>query len=347
VVRLAETLGYPVLADPLSQVRCGPHHRPLIIDSYEVFLREADIVEQFAPDVILRFGPVPVSRAALLFLQRHAGVRQIVVDEPEKWPDFTFTATDVIHCHPRLLCDGLIAALDGRESAEPDWAARWHAVAAATRSALEAGLHAAESISEPGAVAALAAVLPAGATLFAGNSMPIRDVDIFFPGGERPVQMLGNRGASGIDGIVSTALGASTAASPLVLLIGDISFYHDLNGLLAAGRHGLSATIVLLNNDGGGIFSFLPQAGYPEHFEELFGTPHGLDFRHAAALYGLAYARAERAEDVRQALAASLAAPGVSLIEVRTERGANLRLHRQVIADALVAARQTSVPKVP
>jgi 2-succinyl-5-enolpyruvyl-6-hydroxy-3-cyclohexene-1-carboxylate synthase len=119
-----------------------------------------------------------------------------------------------------------------------------------------------------------------------------------------------------------------------------------MNGLLAAKRHDLIAAIVLLNNDGGGIFSFLPQAGYPEQFEDLFGTPHGLDFRHAAAMYGLDYTRAETREAFCAALRQSLSAPGVSLIEVPTERAANLRLHREVIGRAVTAVRERFAPQV-
>jgi 2-succinyl-5-enolpyruvyl-6-hydroxy-3-cyclohexene-1-carboxylate synthase len=108
--------------------------------------------------------------------------------------------------------------------------------------------------------------------------MPIRDLDTFFFCNDKNIRIMANRGANGIDGVVSTALGASTVPNPLILVIGDLSFYHDLNGLLAAKLHQLNITIILINNDGGGIFSFLPQAGLPRHFETLFGTPIGLDF---------------------------------------------------------------------
>ncbi|HWQ28998.1 MAG TPA: thiamine pyrophosphate-dependent enzyme, partial [Dehalococcoidia bacterium] len=148
----------------------------------------------------------------------------------------------------------------------------------------------------------------------------------------------------GIDGVVSSALGASAVTSgPLVLVLGDLSFYHDMNGLFAAGRHGLSATILLLNNDGGGIFSFLPQADAPEsrdRFEELFGTPHGLDFRHVAALYGLGWRRPCSAAELEHALRESIAAPGVHVIEVRTDRRENVALHRRLWERVREAVRQ-------
>ena len=187
-------------------------------------------------------------------------------------------------------------------------------------------------------VTELADLLPSGSHVFAGNSMPVRDIDEFFTAPERQIKLLGSRGASGIDGVVSTALGVSARAEgPTVLVIGDISFYHDMNGLLAARRHGLNATIVLVNNDGGGIFSFLPQHDQSEDFEALFGTPHGLDFSHVGPLYGVDFQRVETRQQYRDALRASFEAPGVQVIEVRTDREANLKLHQR-IADAVAQA---------
>jgi len=160
--------------------------------------------------------------------------------------------------------------------------------------------------------------------------MPIRDMDTFFAGDQRPMRLLGNRGANGIDGVVSSALGAATASSPTVLVIGDLSFYHDANGLLAAKHHHLDLTIILLNNDGGGIFSFLPQASEPDHFETLFGTPHGLDFRPLAEMYGAHYQRIGDWQGFRAALQHSLQAGGLQIIEVPTTRDRNVALHREI-----------------
>jgi 2-succinyl-5-enolpyruvyl-6-hydroxy-3-cyclohexene-1-carboxylate synthase len=171
--------------------------------------------------------------------------------------------------------------------------------------------------------------MPDGGTLFVSSSMPVRDLDTFGRGAARRVRVLANRGANGIDGVVSSALGVAAASGgPVVLVIGDVALYHDMNGLLAAKQFGLNATVVLLNNDGGGIFSFLPQASHPEHFEQLFGTPHGLDFAHAARLYGAEYCRASSWETFAAALRAGMAGPGLHLVEVRTERARNVELHR-------------------
>jgi 2-succinyl-5-enolpyruvyl-6-hydroxy-3-cyclohexene-1-carboxylate synthase len=185
--------------------------------------------------------------------------------------------------------------------------------------------------TEPCAVLDLADLVPEDYTVFAGNSMPVRDIDSFWPPGPKLQFFEGSRGASGIDGVVSTALGAAARMyGHVVLVIGDLSFYHDMNGLLAAQRFGLSATIVLINNDGGGIFSFLPQHEDTEHFEQLWGTPHGLDFSHVAGLYGVDFQRVTTREEYRNALKASFDAPGVQVIEIKTDREENLRLHRRI-----------------
>ena len=195
-------------------------------------------------------------------------------------------------------------------------------------------------VSEAG-VYYLRDVIPDGAT-WAGNSMPVRDVDSFFQPRQQ-VRAMANRGASGIDGVVSSALGVAAAKQGrVVLVIGDISFYHDMNGLIAAKRFGLDATIVLVNNDGGGIFSFLAQHEDVTTFETLFGTPHGLDFRPVAQLYGLDWTTANSPSEYKVALQASFARPGVSVIEVKTDREANLRAHQGIWRDVATAVRGAS-----
>ena len=179
--------------------------------------------------------------------------------------------------------------------------------------------------------AELGTLLPPEATLVVASSMPIRDVETFFPVRETPFRVLSNRGANGIDGTVSTAFGVAAASRGLsVLLIGDVALAHDLGGLLAARRLGLKLVIVLIDNDGGGIFHFLPAASQGADFVEHIATPHGLDFAHAASLYGLAYERAADVDTFRAALHRAVTADHSTIICVRTEREANVDLHRRV-----------------
>jgi len=174
--------------------------------------------------------------------------------------------------------------------------------------------------------------LPEQSTLVVASSMPIRDVETFFPARPAPPRVLANRGANGIDGTTSTAFGVAAAGSggPTVLLIGDVAFLHDLSGLAAARRLGIPLVIVLLDNDGGGIFAFLPVAGAGDGYVEHVATPHGLDLGHAAALFGLDHQRVASPERFREVLDAALAASHATLIHVRTDRAENVALHRQV-----------------
>lgn len=333
VARLAAQLGYPVLADPLSQVRCGPHHGTFVVDAYDLFLRNGALAARLAPEVVLRFGATPTSKVLLRFLQRHWRARHVLV-APGGWNDPSLVARDAFEADATSFCLALLEELGpgplARSRRRSAWSERWRRVNAQARESIAPRLLTEEGISEPGVFLRLPDSLPAGATVFVGNSMPVRDLDSFLPGGSKPLRFMANRGASGIDGVVSTALGvAAVSPGPVVLVIGDLSFYHDMNGLLAAKRYALRATIVLLNNDGGGIFSLLPQSE-TEHFEELFAMPHGLDFRHVADLYGLAYRRPAGRGAFEEAVREAVEGDGCTVIEVRTDRRANADLHREV-----------------
>jgi 2-succinyl-5-enolpyruvyl-6-hydroxy-3-cyclohexene-1-carboxylate synthase len=346
VCRLAKVLGYPVLADSLSQVRCGSHDRSHVVDSYDALLRMDELATSLAPDVVLRLGGVPASRPLQRYLETHATDRHLVVDGDGGWDDPVRLASRFIRADARLLCDALATALGQNDprALAPRWLGAWQRLGARARQTIDQRV---EQIGEPfeGRVfTELSQLLPEGSTLYVGNSMPVRDLDTFFPGTARTIRFLGNRGANGIDGVVSSALGASAASTaPVVMVLGDLALYHDMNGLLAAKLHRLRATIVLLNNDGGGIFSFLPQADYPEHFEVLFGTPTGLDFRLAAELYGAAFSRPATWEAFRGCVRESLASNGLGVVEVRTKRDRNVALHREIWA-AVEAAVSPEAP---
>jgi 2-succinyl-5-enolpyruvyl-6-hydroxy-3-cyclohexene-1-carboxylate synthase len=182
-------------------------------------------------------------------------------------------------------------------------------------------------------VGALAGALPDGATLFVSNSMAVRDLDGFLPVASKRLRVLANRGANGIDGIVSSALGAAGASGgPLALLCGDLAFLHDAGGLFAAHHHEIRATLVIVNDDGGGIFSMLPIAAHGESvdFDRLFTVSHGLDLAAVSGAYGLPHQRVTTVAGLSVALADSLASPGTQVIEVVVDRRANLALHREI-----------------
>lgn len=340
LVRLARSIGAPILADPLSQVRWGSHDRTSIIDRYDAVLRHDPAATALAPDLIVRIGGTPTSKALLQFLERQASAPLIVIAESE-WPDPSLLAEEMVRADAAAACEQLcgIVARDSHEGGE--WLARWLRADTIAHEALDRHLCALGEAFEGAAVADVVSVLPDGSTIFVSNSMPVRDLDAFAAGDERNIRVLCNRGANGIDGVVSTALGAAAAGhrrGPLVLIIGDLAFYHDMNGLLAAKLHGIDATIVILNNDGGGIFSFLPQARLSDHFERLFGTPHGLDFSGVASIYDATHERAHDSASLRRCVGDGISRRGLHLVEMRTERARNVVLHReawQAVASAL------------
>ncbi len=342
LLRLAELLGYPILADPLSQLRCDEQESHHVLTSYDAFLRSTPFMASMEPHYVLRFGAMPTSKPLLLYLKRYPHCPQIVIDGHNGWDEPTGLASDLIHADPAAFCHDLLAALEKRvrvedshkvENSGEDWLAAWQHADSVTRQTLQRTIGEFKPLFEGRVFTELAELLPDGATLFVGNSMPVRDMDTFFWPGPRRIRIMGNRGANGIDGVVSSALGACAAADRderTVLVIGDLSFFHDLNGLLAARLHRLNLTVVLVNNDGGGIFSFLPQAAYPEHFEELFGTPTGLDFAPGVRMYGGTFQRVTSWEAFRAALKQGLANDGLHVVEVPTERGSNVTMHREL-----------------
>ena len=350
VARLAAATGYPILADPLSLVRVGPHDRSHVVAGGDLLVRPGKWIDTHRPDIVLRFGAMPTSKPILQMLQ---AVRPalVVVDAGGGWRESALLPATFVHADEATVADGLAGALTrtgGTAAAAPSstWTAEWLNADAAAAEALAAWLAgpamAAEPF-EPRPFTLLADLIPDGGILWAGSSMPVRDMDAYLPGSPRAFRCLANRGANGIDGVVSSALGAAAAETgPVVLVVGDLSFLHDLNALVAARLHGLAATIVLMNNDGGGIFSFLPQAsaddpavGLPDAYEELFGTPHGVDFGPIVRALGGEHTFVGPG-DMRRALTDSIGASGVRVLEVRTERARNVALHRE--AAAAVAA---------
>jgi len=319
----AAAVSVPVLAEPSSHLR-------QVELPYDAMLRDPAWAAAHRPDLVVRVGAPPTSKPLNQWLAA-AGARTFLVAE-SGWPDPDLLATDLLRCDPLPV----VEALAGPATA---WTETWRQAGERAARALDAAL-AAGPLYEGQAVRALAAAAPPDAALFVGSSMPIRDVDTFWPRTGPRQSFLGNRGASGIDGLVSSGLGMAAAwpDRPAVLLLGDLSLYHDMNGLWALRRHGLRATVVVLDNDGGGIFEFLPQAAHRDVFEEVFATPLGLRLEDVARLYGMRFACVDRAEDVPAAMAAALGAEDSVLLSVRFRRSDSVEGHRacwRAVAEAL------------
>ncbi|MFQ5457416.1 MAG: 2-succinyl-5-enolpyruvyl-6-hydroxy-3-cyclohexene-1-carboxylic-acid synthase [Myxococcota bacterium] len=344
IAALARAAGYPVLADVPSGLRAGTIFQEeagdLLVDAYDTLLRAAPFSARHAPALTIRVGAMPTSKALLACLQETAtpSARHVLVDPHGEQRDPLHVATDVIRADPEMFCRALAEEIGKGRAGRSSWEASWQAANDRARRAVQSALDDLEEPFEGRVARDLAAALPAGAALFVGSSMPIRDLEAFFPGRTAALRVLANRGANGIDGVVSTALGvAAVSRKPVALLTGDLGFLHDLGGLLAARRYGVPLVIVVVNNDGGGIFHFLPQAGQVPRFEEFFATPHGLDLSKAANLYGLGHHAVNDARGLAPALEAALAAGGARVIEVRTDAKRNVELHAAIQKRAIEA----------
>ncbi|MGO8904235.1 MAG: 2-succinyl-5-enolpyruvyl-6-hydroxy-3-cyclohexene-1-carboxylic-acid synthase [Solirubrobacteraceae bacterium] len=340
--------GWPLLADPLSRARRGP----AAVAHYDALLRDGAFAERMRPDLVLRTGDLPVSKALRGWLAGLGDVRQLVLDPEAAWQDPDSVLSVSLAIDPPAAFSELAPAVE-RAAVDEDWLAGWRSADELAAEAILSRLTPGE-LSEPAVAAELGVLLAAGATLFVASSMPVRDIETFWPVRSDPPRVLCNRGANGIDGTVSSAFGAAAAGDgPVVLLIGDVALAHDLGGLIAASRLDLRLTIVLLDNGGGGIFDFLPvshapmaladdpgghgtpSAGHgederPNIYTRHIATPTGIEFARAGALYGLSHELVGDLPAFRAALERALVHDGSSIIEVSSDRAANVELHLRV-----------------
>ena len=345
VTHLARLTGYPVFADALSGVRFGrqvEQSNGLILGGYETFLQRTITAHWKPPEVILRFGGMPTSTALMTWLEGIATARHILITGSGRWADDTHHLAELIWADPELTCQRLTAHLAASRQVQPDsaWAESFQRVENQVWEAVTAA-RAAENF-EGAVLAEVVEHLPAGAALFVASSLPVRHLDQFVRPSAKDLRVFANRGASGIDGTISSALGVAAASKgPLVLVMGDLAFYHDLNGLLALRRCGVKATIVVINNDGGGIFQRLPIAKFDPPFTELVRTPHGLTFAPAAQMFGADYVLAEGQGAFQRALEKAVGSSASTIIEVPSDSAHFERRRRELVAT--IAERATAL----
>ena len=317
--------GWPLLADPLSGARRGE----AAVAHYDALLRHGPSAAGLKPELVLRVGDLPTSKPLRRWLANMCDVPQAAIDQEGRWQD-----PDAALCRRFALEPAAALRTLARDAhtLDPEWLASWRSADERAAEAL-LGVLGAGGLSEPAVAAELGVLLPERATLWVASSMPVRDIESFWPVRADPPRVLCNRGANGIDGTVSSAFGAAAAGlGPTVLLIGDVALAHDIGGLLAARRLELDLTIVLIDNGGGGIFDFLPVAATREDlYTRHIATPTGLDFAHAARLYGLEHETVSDVLAFRAALERALTERPrrASIIEVRTDRAENVALHRR------------------
>jgi 2-succinyl-5-enolpyruvyl-6-hydroxy-3-cyclohexene-1-carboxylate synthase len=328
-VAFAEAAGWPIFAEPMSMARFGPN----AITTYSQLIAIPEVVDRYSPELVVTVGKPGLAKS---LLNLYPQVAHLVVDPGAQWADPTRTAVRVIPTLPVL----------GSTRASSAWLTAWRRMELAARDELERILGEERELGELRLAQDMAELAGANAVFFIGSSMPVRCLDLAMRAGPTP-WVLANRGVSGIDGCVSTAVGAALAhqaagGGPAFAMLGDLSLIHDQNGLvIGPGEARPDLTVVVVNNDGGGIFSFLSYAGM-EQFEKLFGTPHGVDFAHTAAATGWEYQRVASADELPGALKGG----GTRLVEIRTDREVSVAFQRQVrgaLTKVALAALEISV----
>lgn len=331
VSELAERLGFPVLADVASQVRFGPHHGGEIISHFDMCLRHGSFADDVFPDSVLRLGGLPTSKVLNEWLASAPPHEHILISESDDTADPSKIGTLRISVDVVSACTEISQRALGNGDGRREYLNRWQMTEALTREIVAAKCGSRGTEFGGSVVTSVIRAAPEETPIFLSNSLPIRWAEFFAGGDALWRRILCNRGANGIDGIVSTAAGVAAAlARPTILIIGDIALLHDLNGLAAVRQFDLPLKIVLLNNDGGGIFSFLPIAAHQQVSESLVAMPHGRDFGHAAALWNIPYQSFESVCEFESAFTVSLANEGPQILEYRSTRNSDLAATREI-----------------
>jgi 2-succinyl-5-enolpyruvyl-6-hydroxy-3-cyclohexene-1-carboxylate synthase len=328
LIDLCAERGWPLLAEPLSGLRNSRSDRAGALSAGALIAADAGFRERLHPDLVIQVGAAPTSRGTQELVR--GADRLLIVDPDHLVADPDRRATMTIDDAPADVVAALREHPSTLPATRPQWAGEWREADRTVRAAVDALL---DSWDEPfeGRIARdLAAAIPDGGVLLAGSSMPVRDLDMFM-NPRAGLRVLANRGASGIDGLVSTAFGIAEVSGPTYALLGDLSMLHDASGLLWGARHGHAAVLVVVDNDGGGIFSMLPQASLPhDEFELLFGTPHGLDLDAIARSSGAGVRTVDRARVVVPAIREAETAGGVQIVRVRVDRQRAVELRAEV-----------------
>lgn len=337
IAAFARAARWPVLADPASQLRsAAATHEAPILDAGDAITRVPEFVKRMRPEVVLRFGETPVSKAQRLWLEASEAESVWWFDEGGSWGEPSHRATRVVRAGAESLLRQATEQIEGRIERRGDWCEAFETLNTRARDRLVEMLRGEAAGSGLGVAEAACRRLPADAQLFASNSMAIRLLDLALANRTERLRVLCNRGASGIDGVTASALGAAAAEGrPTLLLTGDLAFLHDVGALLFARHETIPLVIVVLDDNGGGIFSFLPVAEQAEAvgFDRLFRTPHDLDLAKAAALFEIDYQRVDATGEFEPALDRALSSPSVSIVHVPLEAKENEARFRACLAE--------------
>lgn len=327
ILTLAGDLGWPVLADQRSGVRTS---HPNVIGAFDEVLRHERFARDHVPEVVLHVGAPLSSKVTAQWLSASQAFH-VQLHATNAWID----PQHEVACRLQIDVEHFAHAMLGRAGGATNtpWLQRWRRAGDRALTAINSVLESHPEPTEPQVARDVVAALPAGAALVVSSSMPIRDVE-WYGAARDGLEVHANRGANGIDGVVSTAVGVALAdrARPVALLIGDIALLHDANGLLGLTERGVNLTIVVIDNNGGGIFSFLPQrsAVDADRFERLWGTPHGVSIPGLAGLHGIPVWSMDSASDLMPAVQRAAATSGPTLLHVRTDRDRNTKVHDDI-----------------
>ena len=316
-----EALQAPILADPLSNVR-GCDTSKVVISTYDALLAGQSLWHELKPDCVIQFGQIVVSKRVQQMVATWDNVEYIEVNPT--MDSMNPTGKSTMHMQASI---DVFTSLYGVNNDFPAYLGKWQHLETAGKQQLGTVIEE-PSCFEGRTIRELQQYISSNAQVLVANSMSIRDFDYFWFSGESSAVLYGNRGVNGIDGTISTALGLATNGMPTYLVTGDLSFFHDVNGLAVAKTHDLNLTIILHNNDGGGIFEYLPQKG-TKHFDYLFSTSQGLDYSGAAKLYGCGYTKITSPDELSAVLANVSSETGVHIIEIPTNREYSRQLHKK------------------
>lgn len=321
ISQLAQITRYPILADASSGVRFGPHleqAKVVVCSRYETYLRPQVTHRWELPQLILRFGAMPTSKSLGNCLSTASVSQQIAIGSNGVWQDDTHTLDHYIWADPTQTCQLVAAQLKDTKLKNSSWLALFEQ--AEKEAEGQFNKYREKNYFEGAILSDVVDVLPPESLLYVASSLPVRHLDQFVPSQSKSLRVFANRGASGIDGTIASALGAAkTTDQPLVLVIGDVAFYHDMNSLLALQRCNVKATIILINNNGGGIFHRLPIANFDPPFTELFITPHGLNFKPVVRMFGAEYVAVKSRKELRHNLEEAINSSASHVIEISTD----------------------------
>ncbi|OGU74318.1 MAG: 2-succinyl-5-enolpyruvyl-6-hydroxy-3-cyclohexene-1-carboxylic-acid synthase [Ignavibacteria bacterium RBG_16_34_14] len=328
--KLAYILGYPVLADGASQLRFGKHNKDNILFSFEGFLRSLFVNGNYKPEIIIQFGRTVTSKALELYLEKCTAIR-FMINEYGDWFDPANRSNASFACKPFLFCEKMVEHFGSKKMNRnlDSWLKLFEDADKLSLKIKNKIISNSEFPNECRIIEELVDILPENSNLMISNSMPIRDFDYFAPVTQKDITVFNNRGASGIDGITSTALGlAVVEKTPTILLTGDSAFYYDMNGLLAAKKYKIPLIIVLINNNGGGIFEVLPVSKFGKVFKEFFVAPHDLDFSPFTKAFEGYYSLIKSWGNFRTEFTKALERKEFSVLEIKTNAAASLKLRQ-------------------